>query len=102
MKSESNKIYFLIAIFLLLFVQMAIHARQDLIEIEHFLSAPAFGLLHPDDLAAGNEDDFQKIKFLIAHASAFLIFQKEDFSIHLPHPLFSTIRPDQRALVLRC
>jgi hypothetical protein len=102
MKRKSNRIYFFIAIFLLLFVQMAIHDRQDLIEIEHFLSAPAFELPHPEDLAAGNGTDFQKLKFLIANASAFLIFQMEDFSIQLPHPLFSIIPPDQQPLILRC
>jgi hypothetical protein len=103
MKSKSNSIYFLIAIFLLLFVQMAIHDRQDLIEIEHFLSAPAFERTHPEDLAAGDRNDFQKFKFLIADASAFQIFQKEDLSIQLPLQLiFSPISPEEQPLVLRC
>ena len=103
MKGESNRIYFFIAIFLLLFVQMAIHDHQDRLEIEHFLPAPAFERTHPEDLAAGNGDDFHKLNFLIANASAFLFFQIEDYSIYLPHQLFySTLSLKEQPLVLRC
>jgi len=102
MKSKSNRIYFLIAIFLLLFVQTAIHDRQDLIEIEHFLSAPAFECTHPEDLAVGNRDDFQKLKSLIANAFVLPIFQEEKFSNQSPYQVFSIISPDQQTSVLRC
>jgi len=102
MKSKSNRSYFLIANFLLLFVQMAIHEHQDTIEIEHYFSAPAFERIHPEDLALTNRGNFQELESFIANASAYLIFQKEDFSIQLPHQLFSVIPPDEQPLVLRC
>jgi hypothetical protein len=100
MKRKSISIYFFIAIFLLLFVQKAIHDRQDFIEIGHFFSAPALECTLPEDLTVVNRDDL-KI-FFIADASACLILQTEDLFIQLPHPFFSTIPPDQQPLVLRC
>jgi hypothetical protein len=102
MKSKSNRSYFLIVIFLLLFVEMAIHEHQDIIDIEHFFSTPAFECIHPEDLALANGDKFQELVSFIANASAYLIFQKENFSIQLPHQLFSSIPPDEQASVLRC